>query len=244
MKALIIISSWIGKEPSVTQAMRNSVRETFLKDIHKFPELEYKFFMGDGTPTGEDESFIYDTISNVVFDQNYKEKAKRCVTGLEVSTYIPKDDEVILNVPDDYYHITYKMRAEHRWAVENNYDFMFQTSGDIYINLKNLMSSGFESHDYVGLSIPSNGLYPNVTHYAGGSVGYWLSNKASRIVVNSPVDFWCDDIWAGQRMFLNNIPLFSDHRYGTSITKHLGDMGEGTFGTYDPKYMYKAHEEK
>ena len=250
MKALIVVSSWIGKDPSITQAMRGAVRDTFLKDIGKFPELEYRFFMGDGTPTGEDETFIAETLAASCTDPGYRDKAVRMTNkSTELTTYVPKSDEVLLHVPDDYPHITYKMRAEQRWSVEHGFDFTFQSSADIYIDMKKLMNSGFQNYDYSGRAIPSRGLYPNVEEYAGGHAGYWFSRKASQIAADSPVDYWCDDIWAGQRMFLNGIPLHSDLRYAgekdplpnnDTITAHLGDRN-GIFGKYDPRFMYETH---
>ena len=52
MKALLCIVSWVeGCRIDVNQAQR----ETFLKDVAKFPNLDYRIFIGDGTPTGEDE---------------------------------------------------------------------------------------------------------------------------------------------------------------------------------------------
>jgi hypothetical protein len=250
MKALLVISSWIGKNPEKTQAMRDAIRDTFLRDIGKFPGLDYKFFMGDGTPTGEDESFIMESLSQKCFDPGYKEKAIR-LTNKETIPYAPREDEILLPVPDDYLHITYKMRAEHRWSLEHGYDFTFQSSGDIYIDLERVVKSGFHLYDYSGRPIPCAGLYRDVDQYAGGHAGYWLSKKASRIIANSPVDFWCDDIWVGQRMYLNTIPLRADLRYAAeqdpmpnndTITAHLGDRGSGgTFGAFDPALMYEAH---
>lgn len=250
MKALIVIGSYIGTDPGYTQAMRDAVRETYLKGIGQFPELEYRFFMGDGTPTGDNEDFILNTLSASYTDPGYKDKALRFTDRkVELTTYSPKSDEVLLHVPDDYPHITYKLRAEQRWAVEHGFDFVFQSSADIYIDLKKLLNSGFQNYDYSGRAIDSRGLYPNVQQYAGGHAGYWFSRIAAQFVANSPVDFWCDDIWAGQRMFLNNVPLHSDLRYANSpdpksdndtITAHLGDRN-GIFGVYDPKIMRETH---
>ena len=255
MRALLIISSYVGKNISKVQAERDAVRNTFLKSIKKFPELDYKFFVGDGTPTGEDETALWDTISAPYTDPEYKNKAIAYKTN-EVLSYSPREDEIVLHTPDDYIHVSHKLREEHRWAVAHGYDFSFQSSADIYIDLERLMNSGFEVHDYVGRSI-YGGIYPNCEQYAGGHVGYWLSRRASECIAKAPANFWCDDIWTGQQMFLNKIPLVSDERYGgrawftsaltgdplpnnDTISTHLGDRN-GIFSGYDPKLMYEVH---
>jgi len=55
MKALIAITSWVtGAINGENQAMR----DTFLKDVPRYPGLDYKFFIGNGQSTGEDETLL------------------------------------------------------------------------------------------------------------------------------------------------------------------------------------------
>ena len=110
MKVLIAIISWIeGCKKGVHKAQR----DTFLKDIALFPNLGYKIFVGDGTPTGEDE---YDI--NKSFEAAHPLTQGKNAKNLQKwpFDYSPKEDEVVLHVPDDLVHISYKAKAAWRWA--------------------------------------------------------------------------------------------------------------------------------
>ena len=242
MKSLITISSWVG---AATNGENQAMRDTFLKESQ--PGLDYRFFIGDGLSTGEDETLLFESFK--WSDSGYGNKA---VSGLNSTPtlYTPKEDEVILsNVPDDYAHLAYKVRGQCRWALEQGYDYMLQIGSDIYIVLERLMNSGFEAYDYSGKSC---GYHPLVgAPYAGGG-GYWLSRKALECVVNEPVTFWAEDLWVGSLMHKNGVELHIDPRYAVDypevpsiandvITSHLG-IHNGVFGKYDPKLMYEVHE--
>jgi hypothetical protein len=243
MKVLITVSSWVG---AATNGENQAMRETFLKDAPAYPGLEYRFFIGDGLPTGDDETALFAS-----FDASAPGYRNKAIAGMRTAqtTYIPKEDEVILpNTPDDYARLCYKVRGQFRWALEHGFDYTFQVGSDIYIVLKRLMESGFEAHDYVGKTC---GVHPLVgNHYAGGG-GYWLSKKALQHVVDQPVTFWAEDLWVGSIMSKNNIGLHIDPRYAVDypelphrdndiITSHLG-IHNGVFGKYDPKIMYEVH---
>jgi len=244
MRVLITISSWVG---AATNGENQAMRDTFLKDVERFPGLDYKFFIGDGTPTGENESDLWGSFSQS--HPGYEAKARE---GLQATgnpfTYSPQVDEIILPVPDDYAHLGYKVRGQQRWALDQGFDYIFQIGSDIYIDLSRLMSSGFESFDYSGVA----GFHPAAGgSYAGGG-GYWLSRKAMQFVVGQPLTFWAEDLWVGSIMRRNGIELHIDSRYAVDypnlpcrdndvITSHLG-IHNGLFGKYDPKLMYEVHE--
>lgn len=84
-------------------------------------------------------------------------------------------DEVLLDAPDDYAHVTYKTRAIYKWALEHNYDFIFKCFPDTYVCPDRLLRSGFENYDYVGnFACRPQGSFA----YCTGGSGYWLSKKA------------------------------------------------------------------
>ena len=67
---------------------------------------------------------------------NYEEK---CKTGdAQPTAYTPKDDEVALPVPDDYFHLVFKTKAMHKWALENGFDFVYKCDTDTYCRRRTL----------------------------------------------------------------------------------------------------------
>ena len=231
-RILITITSCVK---DALNGVNQAMRDTFLKDIPKFPWLQYRFFIGDGTPTGEDETALLNSFyaeDAVVYRDKYP------VVSPKPFAYIPKEDEVILHVPDDYLHGTYKTRESHRWGLERNYDYIFQCFTDTYINLHRLTKSGFERYDYSG---------GGTIWYASGGAGYWLSKKAAKHLLNEPITDWAEDRWTGSIMKKNGIVLHNDLRYdnyprspqvdNNYITSHLAITPK----VYAPKMMYEVH---
>ena len=242
INSIITISSWVG---AATNGENQAMRDTFLKVLPS--NLDYRFFIGDGNPTGEDETALFESFN--WSDSGYQNKALEGKRTIPTS-YIPKEDEVILpNVPDDYARLAYKVRGQCRWALEQGYDYMLQIGSDIYIAIDRLMNSGFENYDYVGKSCGNHPAAGGV--YAGGG-GYWLSRRALQFVVDQPVTFWAEDLWVGSLMNKNGIELHIDPRYAVDypeiplpnndiITSHLG-IHDGVFGKYNPSLMYEIHD--
>ena len=113
MKILIACISWLD---GIAVGRDQSQRDTFLKNIDKFPGLDYKFFIGDGTPTNEDEMAMEETHArSFVTAMNHHKHADDYIAPT-ISSHIPKDDEVILHIPDDYKHVSFKVREMFRWA--------------------------------------------------------------------------------------------------------------------------------
>lgn len=233
-RVLISIASY---EKAVRDGKHQMMRDTFLKHLSKFQGLEYKFFIGDGTPTGDDESILRASFS-APDAKLYQNKSQKCATPF---SYAPQNDERILAIPDDYMHVAYKIREGHRWGLQNGFDFIFQCFIDTYIDLQRLVDSGFEDYDYVGSAAGTTG-------YASGGSGYCLSRRASQYVVNSPVTDWADDRWVGAILSNNGILLHDDRRYGTypifpkqtndCITSHLSV----TPSIYNPNLMKTVYD--
>lgn len=201
MKTLICILGWVeGCRKDVHKAQR----ATFLQDVAKFPYLDYKIFVGDGTPTGEDE---YDI--NKSFEAAHPiTQGKNAMTSPKIPfDYVPRTDEVVLHVPDGLVHVAYKARAAWQWALDNGYDYVFHCFCDTYVDVEKLMHSGFEKHDFIGMTYDEN-------RCPQGGAGYWLSRRCLQILSTAHVDFWADDGWAGWTLRKSGIDLYHDPRYG------------------------------
>jgi len=239
MKHLLIICSCVE---NATNGEAQALRDTFLKDVSKFPDLEYKFFIGDGQPTNEDETALFESFDHDLGARNI------ALAGLHPkdrrTIYIPKDDEVILkNVPDDFAHLTYKSREACRWALENGFEHTFHIVIDVYVAIDRMMNSGFSNYDYLGNPCPTR---PEAYGPYAGGCGYWLSRKALMSVVVQPVTFWAEDLWVGSIMNRHGITLTADnrfhsnwpvvpHRNNSIISTHIG------VGCHDVNRIYNAH---
>lgn len=118
--------------------------------------------------------------------------------------------EIHLNVPDDYLSLPLKTKAILEYSLQNNYDYTFLCDTDTFLLPDRLVRCGFESFDYSGRfgSQPKigttfhykdqHGDYPNCHTWASGGVGYFLSRKASEIVVKSAPEVWAEDMYVGQ----------------------------------------------
>lgn len=213
MKVLIAIVGWAK---GATNGDHQVMRDTWLRDTSKYPGLEYKFFIGDGTPMTEDETELYRSVRQCGHPSLGKPPVK--------IEFTPQPDEILVHTPDDYAHITAKSREALRWAVAQGFDYIFTCYPDTYINIERLMNSGFARHDYVGLSIG----------YAKGGQGRWLSRRAATQVMNEPITDWAEDRWVGDILTRRGIPLHEDRRYvdyplaprpeNDYITSHLAEM--------------------
>lgn len=155
------------------------------------------------------------------------------------------EEVVMYGVPDDYKSLPYKTREGHRWAMQQGFDYIFQCFTDTYIRPERLLASGFEGHDYLGnFSEPE----PGFGAYASGGAGYWLSEKASKILCLSEIDHWAEDLWVGRVMGKHKVKASHDPRYwirggqshkkNDAITVHLS---QGT-DNYSPQWMHQQHK--
>ena len=198
MKVLLCILSWVE---GCREDKHKAQRATFLQDVSKFPGLDYKIFVGNNEPTGE--GWDYD--SNKSFEAaNHLTREHNAIHQPKMPfDYVPREDEVVLRIPDDLAHVAFKARAAWQWALDNGYDYVFNCFCDTYVDIEKLMHSEFEKHDFIGLTYDSN-------RCPLGGVGYWLSKRCLQILVQSHVDFWADDGWAGWTLQKHDIWLHCD----------------------------------
>lgn len=127
-----------------------AVRETWFKDIQKFPNVTGKFFFGQPTSAN------------------------------------PLDDEVYLDVPDDYAHLAPKTGQICKYAVDHDFDYAVFVDDDTFVFVDRLVAEiESASFDYGG-------------HAHGevctGGPGYILSRRALNEVVRNHASHWAEDV--------------------------------------------------
>lgn len=202
MRILIAISSCqLWEDNGNNQA----IRDTWMKDVAAYPNVDCKFFHGRGAEE--------------------------------------KSDVVVIDAPDGYEGLGYKTQQIHEWSCSQGYHFTFLCFGDTFVNVRALLNSGFENHQYYGHIHTWPGS-PAAKHgFLGGGEGYWMSFHASVALSLAKMDDDAEDRWAGRVMAEHGIVLAHNPEYGKSITKH-GSLEMGGKGQYDKSWMYKTYEER
>jgi hypothetical protein len=160
-----------------------------------------------------------------------------------------ENDEVFLDVPDDYLGLPLKTRGVSRWALEQGFNLLYKTDVDTLVLPPNLLDSGFEQYDYVG---GLNTERPPVT-FASGGAGYCLSEKAMKLVAtNTPwPEGGPEDVWVACVLKDNGILPQSDPRFKfypgslldkQTISYHLTSV-RGWLQPYSPDQMFEKYSE-
>lgn len=169
----------------------------------------------------------------------------------------PKDDELVMNAPDDYNHLYEKCRELFKHGLLLGFDFIFLCYRDTYCNLSRLLDGQLLAHDYAGHRtcggeqahlVPIEFDGKGLAEYASGGAGIWLSAKAMHAILQSnftAFPHWADDLGYGTILAYAGIPLFHDprfqkhgrHLFQGSATTHLS---QGT-GNYSEEWMYACH---
>lgn len=155
-------------------------------------------------------------------------------------------DEIILDVPDNYHSLPFKVQAMLKWAWETGYDYVFKTDDDVYIQPERLAQVELD-HPYIG---PSS---MNKEPYASG-FAHWLDRKAMEIVIRAEVDDWAEDRWTGKVLREAGINLKVDNRYTvvnsldpqnpiTGLSSPLKSNDIIASCEFTPRLMRKIHRE-
>jgi hypothetical protein len=167
----------------------SALRETWLKDVAKFPNVDYKLFYGkypdDKTCPGT-------------------------VGGLIPCDCSPKEDEVFLSCPDDYAHLPQKTISICKFALQQDYDMLYKCDDDTGVYIDRILHEALSGMwDYAGYL---NG------RVATGGTGYWLSKRAFKIIAEQSTSnyHWAEDVTVSNTLFHNNIqPVhLAGHRTG------------------------------
>jgi hypothetical protein len=175
-----------------------ALRDSWLRDA---TSLEYRFFIGDGTPISEDTSKM-----DASWEVESPAYTQREFSDPSLQGYVTREDEVLLPTSDKYEHTSYKLIEALRWAMGEGFDFVFVCLTDTYVVPERLLNSGFEKTDYCGTA---NGERTAI----GGGPGMWLSKKSIQKLVNAKVTHWAYDKWVGEILFSEGINLTHDTRY-------------------------------
>jgi hypothetical protein len=126
---------------------------------------------------------------------------------------------------------THRTQRMAKYAYDNGYDYVFRTDTDSYVWVNRLLACGFEQHDYMGwrLNIPQTGDWCLRT--AHGGIGFFLSRRAMKVIINAEVDrygdgkFW-GDLWAGHKLWKAGIECHRDTRFldGSGHPHHHGNI--------------------
>lgn len=229
MRILIAISSCVK---DIINQNNQAMRDTWLPDLKKY-NIDYKFFVGNGKlleiPSPQFEKSWTDLTNGQNFSRLHpislwwKNNLHNEELGFPEGLIL-KDDEICLNVPDGYKYLSFKTKESLIYAAERDYDYVFRSFTDTYVNVDKLVKSGFEEYDYVGHYLDTD-----LGKYAAGGCGYWLSKKAYKLCLKEPITCWAEDAWIGEIMKKNKIPLYFDYRYDNYnnpkfiyfIAKHL-----------------------
>lgn len=131
----------------------------------------------------------------------------------------PALDEVVIDVPEGYGHLSTKFVRICQWALERDYDFLLRVDTDAYVYVDRLLRSGFGAYDYSGYTID----YPrHLAHarYCSGA-GWTLSRRGMELVVTANVTNEADDFWTGKVMYNAGIPCHRDTRFCCGFEPHF-----------------------
>ena len=105
----------------------------------------------------------------------------------------PKNDVVVLNVVDEMYGLTEKLKGKLRWAVENGYDYVFSCFPDTYACPERILCAIKTQPDYLG----NVHQFPGSSPFCQGGPGYLLSRKSCEIAASAASSYLNDDAWLG-----------------------------------------------
>lgn len=128
---------------------------------------------------------------------------------------------------------THRTKRMVQWAYDLGFDYIFRVDTDAYVWVNRLLKSGFENHDYMGwcLDVPERPGHPWCMNTAHGGIGFFLSRRAMKVVIDAPVEKYSDgkywgDLWAGQALWRKGIKCHRDTRFldGSGHPKHHGNI--------------------
>ena len=122
-----------------------------------------------------------------------------------------------------------------KWAYDRGFDYIYRVDTDAYVWVNRLLASGFEHHDYMGwcLNTPETPGQEWCINTAHGGIGFTLSRRAMKVIVDAPIERYGDgkywgDLWAGHQLWKSGIRCHRDTRFldggRTSTSNHYGNI--------------------
>ena len=132
----------------------------------------------------------------------------------------PLDDEVFLQVPDDYAHLPHKTIAICKYAKEHGYDMLVKADDDSFVWVDRLVHEALSlMSDYAG--------HLNGKVCTGGP-GYWLTKRAFTIIADkaSANNHWAEDVTVSKALFNNNIQGENLENHYSGRSDHWFDINQ------------------
>jgi hypothetical protein len=145
-----------------------------------------------------------------------------------------------------------------RWSIEQNYDYTFLCSTDTYLIPRKLMATGFENYDYSGHFIPRDmplgtksldNIYAGHRLYLWAEVGcgFFISKRASEIVLTAAPDFWYQDVHIGQilgpKIESGEIKAVKLEGFVNQVSWHFRDQNGEGYQQHGSGWMKEMHME-
>jgi len=161
-----------------------------------------------------------------------------------------KDDVILVDANDGYYDLTTKTKEKIKWALLQNYEYMFACLTDCYASAERLLHSGFEKYDYFGDVY----CHADGKPYCQGGPGYFLSRRAMEILNNHPTNYANEDCWVGDVLYTHpelkvgdskdfvwcgHLQGMGPSKNNTHITAHLSNADGG----YVASLMHEKHKQ-
>lgn len=125
----------------------------------------------------------------------YQARQKQCLDSW--ARQLPENYHLLIatgrmmNVPDDYYHLSQKTQAICKYALAGDYDWCVIVDDDTVIRMEQFKPP---EADYAGRIVPPSGDKPH-EYIQGGC--YWLSRKAYTLIAEAEIDDPTEDRWVG-----------------------------------------------
>ena len=130
-----------------------------------------------------------------------------------------------------------------KYTLFMGYDFLIKADTDTLMNPENFLFSDFEEHSYVGgYNKEESG------EFCSGGAGYCLDRRAMKVIANTTVDHWSEDVFVALALREKGIlPHFnSGYRWKpgevvdkSMISLHLRSARNAQ--TYDPIWMHETY---
>jgi hypothetical protein len=147
------------------------------------------------------------------------------------TTSVSQPDETRVDAPDAYKALSLKVNEILRWVLAHEYEYVVLVDTDTFIVPDRLFELPWGTFDYTGMYLTWEG------GFMFGGVGFALSARAAKLIVDSPIQDGMDDISIGNILIPN-----SDMRKGSTIWhRRIGwhfPKNIYSMKTYDPRFPW------
>lgn len=158
-----------------------------------------------------------------------------------------KEDEVQLDVPDEYEGLPAKVQAIFKWGLEREYTYILKIDDDVYIFPDRILSGDFDKYPYTGrLNKWKTPVHP-LSFLSG--FAYWVNTVAAQMIIDSPLDpmLTFEDRWVGgilgrAKIEGHNDPMYKvlsllpKYQWHTAVKQHFKALCQ--FEPEDLRYIH------